>query len=138
VEQSPLLVDEQHLHRLQHLGEFSSSNVGVDVKQLPVLRLRERGQDGEGARLDAGLDGGLVDVGDVADVLVGRLVAILGGEDAGGDRTGAGTEGFEGGDKLEVLFEEDSLERGGKREREKEEGRQELSLAVERRVWCFR
>lgn len=109
MEETTLLVDEQNLHGLEDLGELSGGDIGVNVEKLTVLGLSKRGEDGERTGSDAGLNGVLVDLDDVADVLVSLLVSVLGGEDTSRNRSGTRAEGLEGGDELEVLLKEDSL-----------------------------
>lgn len=46
MEKTTLLVEENDLHGLKLFGEFASSNVRVDVKDLTVRRFRQAGEDG--------------------------------------------------------------------------------------------
>jgi hypothetical protein len=112
VEEAALLVDVEHLHRLEHLGELAGGNVGIDVEQLAVFGLGERGQDRERAGPDRSLDRRLVDADNLADEAVLVLVEVLGREDARRDGPSPGAELLESGDELEVLLEEDALRCG--------------------------
>ena len=82
VEETALLVDENDLERLELLCELSGGNVGIDVQDLTVCALRERGENGQRASTNGSLDGPLVDARDLADEAVLGAVEVVGGEDA--------------------------------------------------------
>ena len=108
MEQPTLIVQEDDLQGLKFLGELTGSNVSVDVENLARVGFGETGEDGEGTGPNGSLDGTFVDLCDFAYQTVLVLVEVVGGEHAGGDRTGASAKLFEGGDELEVLVEEDA------------------------------
>lgn len=112
MEETALLVDVEHLEGLEHLGELTGGNVGIDIEQLAVLGLGERSQDGQRARSDGGLNRVLVDARNLADEAVLVLVEVVGREDAGGDGSSSSAELLESGDELEILLEENSLKGG--------------------------
>ncbi|KAJ2926011.1 hypothetical protein H1R20_g11085, partial [Candolleomyces eurysporus] len=40
------VVQENNLHQLQLFGQFSRTNVGVDIENLTLIALRQAGQEG--------------------------------------------------------------------------------------------
>lgn len=97
--QTALLVEVDDLERLQNLGQLTGSNIGIDIEDLTILRLREGGEDGKTSILDGALDWLLVDIVNLADETIFLLVKIASGEGAEGNRSSTGAEG------LELLYE---------------------------------
>ena len=108
VEQATLFVQEHDLEGFQFLGEFTCSDIGIDVEDLSALAFGQTGEDGEGAGADGCFDGTFVDLGDLSDESVFVLVEVVSGEESRGDGASAGAELFEGADEFEVLLEEDT------------------------------
>ncbi len=84
VEQAALLGQVDDLERLEGAGQLGGGHVGVDVEQLALGRHGERGQDGQVAVLDGVLDGGRVDLVDLADEAVLVAVEVVGAQGAEG------------------------------------------------------
>lgn len=131
VEETAFLVQVDNLHRLfrkddesgtklglteetylEYSGEFSGGNISVDIQHLTVLGLRQTGQDRQTSGSDGSLDRSLVDRCDLSNETVLFLVQVGGSEDARRNGSGSCAETFEGGSKLEVFLQEDSLKEG--------------------------
>lgn len=108
VEEPTLFVQVDDLHGLQNPGQLSSSDVGIDVQQLTLLVLGQRGQDWEASGPDGSLDGSLVDRGDFADEPVLGLVEVGRAKDAGRNRSRSCSETFESRSELEVFLQKDA------------------------------
>ena len=107
MEHSALFIQENNFHGLEFLGEFSGSNVSIDVEDLTIHGLCEACQNGEGTCSDGSFNRPLIDFGDSADKAVFLLIEIVRGEDTGCDGTGAGPKSFKGADKFEIFLQED-------------------------------
>lgn len=106
MEHATLFVDEHDFHGLELLGEFSCSNICVDVENLPVVALSKTAQDGQSTSTDRRFNGPLIDTSNLSDQTI--LVGIEGGgsENAGGDRASTGTELLECANQLQVFLKE--------------------------------
>lgn len=105
---STLLTQVNDLERFKNFGEFSSSDISVDVENLTFCGLGEGSENRESSSTNRSLDRFFVDRSDATDVSVTRLIEVFGSEDSSGDGTSASAESFEGGNEFEILREEDS------------------------------
>lgn len=105
---STLLTQVNDLERFKNFGEFSSSDISVDVENLTLCGLGEGSENRESSSTNRSLDRFFVDRSDATDVSVTRLIEVFGSEDSSGDGTSASAESFEGGNEFEILREEDS------------------------------
>ena len=94
----------------EDLGELSSGDISIDVEDLALGVLGQRGQDGETPGLDSGLDRCLVNSSDLSDETVLGLVQVISRKDTGRDGSGTCTETLKSGGELQVLLQEDSLD----------------------------
>lgn len=106
VEQTTLLGKVDNLQRLQRARQLACSDIGVDIKNLPIGSLSHGGQDREAASGNSRLDRLLVDTIDLADQVVFGLVEVVGGEDARGDGAGTDTLALQLLNQLHVLLQE--------------------------------
>ena len=102
VEQATGAGEEDDLVRLQHLHQLVGGEIGVDVEDLTVRGLAERGDHRDRSGLQARLDRREVDARDLADQAVDVAVEILRFEHAGNDRGRARVDGLQRLDEPEV------------------------------------
>ena len=108
MEQATFVVEEDNLHRLKFLGELPSGNVSIDIENLAGLGLGQTGKDGQSTSADGLLQRALVDPADLSYEAVLLLVQVVCGKNARGDGPSASPKFLEGGNELQVFFEEDA------------------------------
>jgi hypothetical protein len=106
VEQSTLFGEVNDLQRLESAGQFSGSDIGVDIKDLAIGGLGHGCKDRQAASVNGGLNWRAVHAIDLAHQVVLLLVEVIGLEDTGGERASPHAHALQFLNQLQVLLQE--------------------------------
>ena len=96
VEHASFIVQEDNLHWFELLSEFTRCNVGIDIQDLTIGRLRKTGQNRKCACTDRSLDRPFVDFGNLSNETIFLFFQVVSTEDTRSDGTSTSSEFLEG------------------------------------------
>src|SRR5258708_1515091 len=100
MEQPPLFIEENDLHRLQFLRQLSGRNIGVDIKNPTIIRFGQTREYGKSTCSNRGFNGSFIDPCDFSHKAVFFLIQIIGAENPTSNWTSTSSQSLQSGNKF--------------------------------------